>query len=134
MTPTATTTTAVMTTTTERGGSVAHTATRPPDAGGRGDLRSHTDRRPPRRPSAGWVSGGTLGAFLAVFGALAVAGDEPAAEPVAAKPGEIVVRRVITRVVVHHAAPIRRSPSPAAVRPAPAAPAPAPAPLTTQSS
>jgi hypothetical protein len=109
MTPAATIATAAMATTTERGR---------------------------RRPSARWVYGGTLGAFLAVFGGLATGSDEPAAEPVAAKPREVVVRRVITRVVVHHDAPVRRSPSPAAVRPAAAAPAPAPAPapLTTQSS
>jgi hypothetical protein len=83
---------------------------------------------------------GSLGAFFAALAALAfgAAGDAPSPAP---KPRQVVVRRVITRVVVHHDAPTRRLPQPAAVGSAPApapapaaAPAPAPAPLTTQSS
>jgi hypothetical protein len=83
------------------------------------------------------VFGGSLGAFFAALAALAFGAADDG--PVAAAPQErpVLVRRVVTRVVVHHDAPVRRPPHPAAVRPAEppaAAPAPAPAPLTTQSS
>lgn len=112
----------------------------------------------PRRaskPPAGWVFGGTLGAFFAALALLAFqvrAGQDPAlgpAQPVAqvqqGKPRRILIRKVIKRVVIHRppapstasgaATPVRTS-APSATRsaPAPAAPAPAPAPLTTQSS
>jgi hypothetical protein len=96
-----------------------------------------------RRPSSAWVYGGSLGAFLAVFGALGLGADDSVdAAPAAAKPPaprQIIVRRVIKRVVIHDAAPVRRGPAPVAISSAPSAPAqsapaPAPAPLTTQSS
>jgi hypothetical protein len=81
-----------------------------------------------RRPSPGWVFGGSLGAFFATFAALAFGAADDA--PVAAKPRPVVVRRVITTVVVHNARPVRRVPVSRDVSP----PAPTPAPLTTQSS
>jgi hypothetical protein len=78
-----------------------------------------------RRPSAGWVFGGSLGAFFATFAALAFGAANDA--PVAVKPRPVVVRRVVTTVVVRHNAPVRRVPETRQV-------SPAPAPLTTQSS
>jgi hypothetical protein len=123
--------------------------------GARGDLGSHSEPKRPRRrrnPSAGWVFGPALGAFFAVLALLGFqvrAGSDPAlGEPAAQaqQPRQVLVRRVITRVVIHHpATPQPTTSSPAAVQasapattttappPAPA-PAPAPAPLTTQSS
>jgi hypothetical protein len=108
-----------------------------------------TTGRPRRRrkPSAGWVYGPALGAFFAVLALLAFqvrAGSDPALGKPAAqapKPRQVLVRRVITRVVIHHPAAAPPPSSTAAVpAPAPATttaappPAPAPAPLTTQSS
>jgi hypothetical protein len=115
--------------------------------GARGGLGSNSEPKQPqrrRKPSAGWVLGPALGAFFAVLALLAFqvrAGNDPAlGAPVAQvqKPRQIVVRRVITRVVIHHPAAATALPrsSPAAVQTSALAPAPAPAPapLTTQSS
>jgi hypothetical protein len=101
-------------------------------------------RRPAaRKPPAGWVYGGALGAFFAVLAGFGFQAETPAepASPVAQRePRQIVVRRVIKTVVIHHRAQPRQAPPPATTS-APAtttttapAPAPAPAPLTTQSS
>lgn len=95
-------------------------------------------KRPaPRRPSAGWVFGGALGAFFAVLAGIGFQAEAPAEPAPAAaqrEPRQVVVRRVIKTVVIHHRAdaPPRQS-APAQTTSAPA-PAPAPAPLTTQSS
>jgi hypothetical protein len=120
-----------------------------------------TERRRPAKLPAWPVAAGTAGTFLAALAFLAGQvrdGRDAAlgpAEPVAAqRPQEVVVRRIIRRVVITHPAP--RSAAPSAGRPAPAAsapvasataasapapaasapaaPAPAPAPLTTRSS
>ena len=84
-----------------------------------------------------WVFGGSLGAFFAVLAGLGFQAQAPAeAAPGAQRESrQIVVRRVIKTVVVHHRA--TRQPAsrpPATWAPAAPAPAPAPAPLTTQSS
>jgi hypothetical protein len=100
-------------------------------------------RQAPRKPSAGWVFGGALGAFFAVLAGIgfqAEAPAEPAPVVVQREPRQVVVRRVIKTVVIHHraAAPRKSAPAQTASAPAPApaapAPPPAPAPLTTQSS
>jgi hypothetical protein len=107
-------------------------------------------RRPARisRPGPEWVFGGAVGAFFAALALLAVqvrAGADPAlgpAEPAAqapSQPREIVLRRVIRRVVVDPPRAARSADAAAVAAPEPAAPAPepaapAPAPLTTQSS
>jgi hypothetical protein len=121
-------------------------------AGGAATMTTEGDRaaRRPSRPPAGWVFGAALGAFLAALALLAFqvrAGEDPAlGEPVAqaqqTKPRQVLIRRVIKRVVIHHPpgasaagsppAPAQTS-APATTSSAPA-PAPVPAPLTTQSS
>jgi len=113
-----------------------------------------TERRRPVKLPAWPVAAGTAGTFLAVLAFLAGQvrdGRDPAlgpAEPVATRaPREVVVRRIVRRVVIHHPAPssagvpVAAAPSGAPVAAtvpapaAPAAPAPAaPAPLTTRSS
>ena len=128
-----------------------------------------TERRRPAKLPAWPVAAGAAGTFLAALAFLAGQvrdGRDAAlgpAEPVATRqPREVVVRRVIRKVIITHPAPRAAAPSggsapasggavPAAVgapapsapapaasapapAPAPAAPAPAPAPLTTQSS
>ena len=122
-----------------------------------------TERRRPAKLPAWPVAAGTAGTFLAALAFLAGQvrdGRDPAlgpAEPVAARaPQEVVVRRIIRRVVIHHPAPRTEpvaptsgaapapaggaapapqpAPEAAAPAPAPAAPAPQPAPLTTRSS
>jgi hypothetical protein len=126
-----------------------------------------TERRRPAKLPAWPVAAGTAGTFLAALAFLAGQvrdGRDAAlgpAEPVAAKqPQEVVVRRIIRRVVITEpaprvaapatggaapaasapapSAPAQSAPAPApaasAPAPAPAAPAPAPAPLTTRSS
>jgi hypothetical protein len=126
-----------------------------------------TERRRPAKLPAWPVAAGTAGTFLAALAFLAGQvrdGRDAAlgpAEPVAAKrPEEVVVRRIIRRVVITEpapraaapaagggapasggaapapSAPAPSAPAPAASAPAPApaAPAPAPAPLTTRSS
>jgi hypothetical protein len=124
-----------------------------------------TERRRPAKLPAWPVAAGTAGTFLAALAFLAGQvrdGRDAAlgpAEPVAAqRPQEVVVRRIIRRVVITEpapraaapasggAAPAARAPAPssggaapaasapAQSAPAPAAPAPAPAPLTTRSS
>jgi hypothetical protein len=126
-----------------------------------------TERRRPAKLPAWPVAAGTAGTFLAALAFLAGQvrdGRDAAlgpAEPVAAKqPQEVVVRRIIRRVVITEpapraaapaaggtapasggaapapSAPAPSAPAPAASAPAPApaAPAPAPAPLTTRSS
>jgi hypothetical protein len=99
-------------------------------------------RRPaPRTPSAGWVFGGALGAFFAILAGIGFQTEAPAEPaPVAQRePRQVVVRRVVKTVVIHHRAGRLRQAQPAQTTapppaPASAAPAPAPAPLTTQSS
>jgi len=126
-----------------------------------------TERRRPAKLPAWPVAAGTAGTFLAALAFLAGQvrdGRDAAlgpAEPVAAqRPQEVVVRRIIRRVVITEpapraaapatgggepaasapapSAPAESAPAPApaasAPAPAPAAPAPAPAPLTTRSS
>ena len=128
-----------------------------------------TERRRPAKFPAWPVAAGTAGTFLAALAFLAGQvrdGRDAAlgpAEPVAARqPQEVVVRRIIRRVVITEpaprtaapatgggapasggaapapSAPAPSAPAPAAAAPAPApapaAPAPAPAPLTTRSS
>ena len=122
-----------------------------------------TERRRPAKLPAWPVAAGAAGTFLAALAFLAGQvrdGRDAAlgpAEPVAARqqPREIVVRRIIRRVVITDPAPRAAAPSggaapapaapsapapraggppSAAPAPAPAAPAPAPAPLTTRSS
>ena len=129
-----------------------------------------TERRRPAKLPAWPVAAGTAGTFLAALAFLAGQvrdGRDAAlgpAEPAATHaPRDVVVRRVIRRVVVTHPAPRAAAPAggaapgavapsapsapapsapapsapapaPAAPAPAPAAPAPAPAPLTTRSS
>jgi len=121
-----------------------------------------TERRRPAKLPAWPVAAGTAGTFLAALAFLAGQvrdGRDAAlgpAEPVAAtQPQEVVVRRIIRRVVITEpaprvaapatggaapaaSAPAPGAPAPAAPAPAPsapaAAPAPAPAPLTTRSS
>ena len=118
-----------------------------------------TERRRRAKLPAWPVAAGTAGTFLAALAFLAGQvrdGRDAAlgpAEPVATRaPREVVVRRVIRRVVITHpapraaggatpsappaaggGAPAAAVPAPAAAAPA-AAPAPRPAPLTTQSS
>jgi hypothetical protein len=119
-----------------------------------------TERRRPAKVPAWPVAAGAAGTFLAALAFLAgeVRNGRDAAlgpaEPVAVRaPREVVVRRIVRRVVITHpaprAAPAGRAPSTpapaspapstpapaaAAPAPAPAAPAPQPAPLTTRSS
>ena len=122
-----------------------------------------TERRRLAKLPAWPVAAGTAGTFLAALAFLAGQvrdGRDAAlgpAEPIAARqqPREIVVRRIIRRVVITDPAPRAAAPSggaapapaapsapapraggppSAAPAPAPAAPAPAPAPLTTRSS
>jgi len=106
-----------------------------------------TERRRPAKLPAWPVAAGTAGTFLAALAFLAGQvrdGRDAAlgpAEPVASRaPRELVVRRIIRRVVItepapRRAAPAQSAPAPAAApAPAPAAPAPRPAPLTTRSS
>ena len=123
-----------------------------------------TERRRPAKLPAWPVAAGAAGTFLAALAFLAGQvrdGRDAAlgpAEPVAARaPREVVVRRIVRRVVIHapraprrrpaarrtagrRAAPGARARAGAAPRrrragaPAPAAPAPQPAPLTTRSS
>jgi len=123
-----------------------------------------TERRRPAKLPAWPVAAGTAGTFLAALAFLAGQvreGRDAAlgpAEPVAVRqqPREIVVRRIIRRVVITDpapraaapatgggapaagvpapSAPAQSAPAPAASAPAPAPAAPAPAPLTTRSS
>lgn len=123
-----------------------------------------TERRRPAKLPAWPVAAGTAGTFLAALAFLAGQvrdGRDAAlgpAEPVAARaPREVVVRRVIRRVVITYpapraaapaggaapsggsapaapSAPAAGAPAPAPAAPAPAPAAPAPAPLTTRSS
>lgn len=114
-----------------------------------------TERRRPAKLPAWPVATGAAGTFLAALAFLAGQvrdGRDPAlgpAEPVAARaPQQVVVRKIIRRVVVTHPAPRAAAPSGGAAvasapvsgggtptaAPAPAAPAPQPAPLTTRSS
>jgi len=132
-------------------------------AGAAGVAAMTTERRRPAKLPAWPVAAGTAGTFLAALAFLAGQvrdGRDAAlgpAEPVAARqqPREVVVRRIIRRVVITEpapraaapsggaapapaapSAPAQSAPAPAASAPAPApaAPAPAPAPLTTRSS
>ena len=120
-------------------------------AGAAGGAAMTTERRRPAKLPAWPVAAGTAGTFLAALAFLAGQvrdGRDAAlgpAEPVAARqqPREVVVRRIIRKVVITQPAPRAAAPAsggsvPAASEPAPApapaAPAPAPAPLTTRSS
>jgi hypothetical protein len=124
-----------------------------------------TERRRPAKLPAWPVAAGTAGTFLAALAFLAGQvrdGRDAAlgpADPVATQaPREVVVRRIVRRVVIDHPAPRpavaagggapvaaapatggsapASAPAPAApaAAPAPAPAAPAPAPLTTRSS
>ena len=122
-----------------------------------------TERRRPAKLPAWPIAAGAAGTFLAALAFLAGQvrdGRDPAlgpAEPVAARaPQQVVVRKIIRRVVITHPAPRAAAPAgggtapgapatgagspapaaapPPAAPPAPAAPAPQPAPLTTRSS
>jgi len=102
-----------------------------------------TERRRPAKLPAWPVAAGTAGTFLAVLAFLAGQvreGRDPAlgpAEPVAVRaPRDVVVRRIIRRVVITDPATAPAAPVPVAASraPAPAAPAPRPGPLTTRSS
>jgi len=119
-----------------------------------------TERRRPAKLPAWPVAAGTAGTFLAALAFLAGQvrdGRDAAlgpAEPVAAAaPRQIVVRRVVRRVVIHHPAPraagapsagaatvtsgapvAATASAPVAAPAPPAAAPPAPAPLTTRSS
>ena len=79
-----------------------------------------TERRRPAKLPAWPVAAGTAGTFLAALAFLAGQvrdGRDPAlgpAEPVAARaPREVVVRRIVRRVVITHPAP-RAAPAPPA--------------------
>jgi hypothetical protein len=109
-------------------------------------------RRPPRRPSPGWVFASAFAAFAAALGLLAVqvrAGRDAAlgaGTPVAVapeRPRPVVVRRIVRTTIVTHvvrpnapSAPTApaTSPRPATTAAPAAPPAPAPAPVTTQAS
>lgn len=112
-----------------------------------------TERRRPAKLPAWPVAAGAAGSFLAALAFLAGQvrdGRDPVlgpAEPVAVRaPREVVVRRIVRRVVITHpapaaapagaapSAPAPASPAPSTPAPAPAAPAPQAAPLTTRSS
>ena len=116
-----------------------------------GAVAMTTERRRPAKLPAWPVAAGTAGTFLAALAFLAGQvrdGRDAAlgpAEPVAAtQPREVVVRRIIRRVVITEPAPRAAAPvsggaapasggatpaasAPSAAAPAPSAPAPAPA-------
>jgi hypothetical protein len=104
---------------------------------------------PPRRarprirvPGPFAVLAGSLGAFFAALGVLALqdrgAASDVSAQPLAIAPRQVVVRRVVlTRIVIHERPRGRRTRTTTSAAPAPAPPAPAapaPAPVTTRSS
>jgi hypothetical protein len=97
--------------------------------------RAQDARRPVRTRRPAYVTyGGSAVAFAAVLAALSwqvATGADPAigeAEPAAAPAEQVVVRRVVRRVVVRGDEPVaeEEAPAPAAAPDPPAAPAPAP--------
>ena len=107
-----------------------------PAATAGGTAAMTTERRRPAKLPAWPVAAGAAGTFLAALAFLAGQvrdGRDPAlgpAEPVAARaPREVVVRRIVRRVVIHDPAPAAAASARAAApapRPAPATAAPAP--------
>jgi hypothetical protein len=101
-----------------------------------------TDQAPRRRikpPGPFAVVAASSGVFFGLLGAFAIqerlASPEAVAQPVAAKPPQVLIRRVIvTRVVTDGRRPRASAPATTTSSPPPPAAAPAPAPLTTRTS